>query len=80
MALKYRRCLMFKKGAMLALTFALITPLVVYSQELWTAKDGSIRNIDTRALLVTGTRMYLATKNELYASSGSSGKCLNGKI
>ncbi len=64
---------MFRKFIVTTLLL-LFTHIDANSQELWTAKDGSIRNIDTKALLVTGSRMYLATKNELYSLSGTNGK------
>ncbi len=64
---------MFKRVLVAALILNLFS-IDAHSQELWTAKDGSIRNIDTKALFVNGSRMYLATKNELYASSPKSGK------
>ncbi|MDP2912766.1 MAG: hypothetical protein Q8N91_02025 [Candidatus Omnitrophota bacterium] len=40
----------------------------VYSQDIWMNKDGSVRNVDTRAMLIEDDRLYLATKNEIYAS------------
>lgn len=43
----------------------------IYPQELWTSKDGSIRNIDTRAIFMDGHKMYLATRTELYASNNT---------
>ncbi|MFH1189784.1 MAG: hypothetical protein V1682_03760 [Candidatus Omnitrophota bacterium] len=57
-----------------AVAFALFSPLTVCAQELWTSKDGSIRNVDTRALYADGQKMYLATRTELYASGGPKGK------
>ena len=39
---------------------------VLHAQGIWVAKDGSIRNPDTRAMLVDDSGMYLATKNEIY--------------
>lgn len=39
---------------------------VIYAQELWVGKDGNTRNADTRALVVDGSELYLATRNEVY--------------
>lgn len=44
------------------------------AQELWVGKDGNIRNIDTRAMVISGGHMYLATSNELYRAAASSEK------
>jgi len=40
------------------------------AQELWAGKDGNIRNVDTRAMVMAGGDMYLATRNELYRMLG----------
>jgi len=40
------------------------------AQELWVGKDGNIRNVDTRSMVIAGGEMYLATRNELYRSAG----------
>ncbi|MBN2453195.1 MAG: hypothetical protein JXB40_02900 [Candidatus Omnitrophica bacterium] len=45
-----------------------------YPQDIWAAKDGSIRNVDTRAIYVDNGRTFLATRNEVYTASGSEGK------
>ena len=39
------------------------------SQEIWTGKDGNIRNVETRAMIVDGGAAYLATRSELYRTS-----------
>ncbi len=57
-----------------AVVFTLIISSTAYSQELWTSKDGSIRNIDTRSIFIDGEKVYLATRSELYASSGPKAK------
>lgn len=44
------------------------------AQELWTSKDGSIRNSDTRGILMDGENVYLATKNEIYVSGRNQAK------
>ncbi len=58
----------------IAVAFTLLDPLKAFPQELWTSKDGSIRNIDTRAIYADDQKTYLATKTELYASSTPKGK------
>lgn len=58
----------------IAIAVALLNPLTACAQELWTSKDGSIRNIDTRAIYADGQKTYLATRTELYASNGPKGK------
>ena len=37
-----------------------------YSQEIWVGKDGNIRNVDARAMIIDQSGMYLATKSEIY--------------
>ncbi|MCX5677661.1 MAG: hypothetical protein NTY76_00935 [Candidatus Omnitrophica bacterium] len=58
------------KSIIFVLAFVLLGALTIYPQELWTSKDGSIRNIDTRSVFVDGRKIYLATRTELYASNG----------
>lgn len=43
------------------------------AQELWTSKDGAIRDVDARSIAVLGERHYLATKNEVYAAESADG-------
>ena len=57
-----------------AVIIILASGLAAYSQELWATKDGSIRNIDTRAIYADDQKTYLATRTELYVSSGPKGK------
>lgn len=45
-----------------------------YAQELVAGKDGSIRNVDTRALITDGGESYLATRNEIYRSADPKGR------
>lgn len=54
----------------------LVVAGVAAAQELWTAKDGSIRNVDTRAMTVIGGSAYLATRSEVYAAGDAQGKWL----
>ena len=35
-----------------------------YSQGIWAGKDGNIRNVDARAMIIDEDQLYLATKNE----------------
>lgn len=56
---------MYKK-ALLFLVLLFAMALTVYAQEIWVAKDGSVRNIDSRALLIDNEAAFLATKNEVY--------------
>jgi len=62
------------KSITFVLAIVLVSTLAAYPQELWTSKDGSVRNIDTRAIFADGRKMYLATRTELYASNASNGK------
>lgn len=58
------------KGLMVVLVFGLLFSCsTVYSQDIWVNKDGSIRNIDTRAMFIDDEGVYLATKNEIYRAS-----------
>jgi len=44
----------------------LLNCATLYPQDLWTNKDGGIRNVEARAMLIAGRGIYLATKNEVY--------------
>jgi len=44
----------------------LFQPVKSYSQELYPGKDGSIRNIDARAVFAKGGEYYLATNDTVY--------------
>lgn len=46
----------------------------LYSQDIWSGKDGNIRNVDTRAMLIDEKGLYLATRNEVYRASDSKDK------
>lgn len=48
------------------ITAVMLMPAASYPQELWTSKDGSLRNVDTKAMIVDGQKMYIATRNEIY--------------
>ena len=43
---------------------------ITSAQEVWVGKDGNIRNIDTRAMVIADGEMYLATRNEVYRTVG----------
>jgi photosystem II stability/assembly factor-like uncharacterized protein len=44
------------------------------SQQLWVGKDGNIRNVETRAMVIDGQEMYLATRSEIYRSKAAEEK------
>lgn len=41
----------------------------LHAQEIWVGKDGNIRNVDARAMLIDEDSLYLATNNEIYRST-----------
>jgi len=57
-------CMLKRIIFVLPLVLAIIAQ--AYAQELFVNKDGSVRNIDTRAMTMTDGGFYLATKKELY--------------
>ena len=59
---------MHGKAAAFLFTMLLLAPARVYPQELYAAKDGSIRNVDSRAMVADKGAMYLATRFEVYAA------------
>lgn len=60
--------------AALPVVAASLMVTVSWAQELWTAKDGSVRSADARALVISGDAMYLATRSEVYRSTGDNKK------
>ena len=42
---------------------------LLHAQEVWVGKDGNIRNVDARAMLIDEDSLYLATNNEIYRST-----------
>ena len=64
---------MFKKIIYLSfVVFAIAAQ--AYAQELFVSKDGSVRNIETRAMAVTDGSLYLATRKELYRTDDPKSK------
>lgn len=55
-----------KIAIVLVVPALLVTP--AFSQDIWVGKDGNIKNVDTRAMIVDGNSAYLATRGELYRS------------
>lgn len=51
----------------------LFNPAPAYPQDIWVGKDNSIRNIDSKALLINRGEFYLATKNEVYKTKDIKG-------
>ena len=47
---------------------------MVSAQDMVAGKDGNIRNLDGKAMLADNGELYVATRSEIYRSSGSSGK------
>lgn len=54
--------------------FAVSFPSPAAAQDIWVGKDGNIRNIDTRAMIIDQGELYLATKNEIYRSRDAKDK------
>ncbi len=52
----------------IVMTALLVSAKLSYTQEIWVGKDGNIRNIDTRAMIIDGDSLYLATKREIYCA------------
>ncbi|MFH0763518.1 MAG: hypothetical protein V1927_00750 [Candidatus Omnitrophota bacterium] len=46
----------------------------VFAQELWVGKDGNIRNVDSRAMVIDDGGIYLATRKELYRALDAKSK------
>lgn len=46
----------------------------VFAQELWVGKDGNIRNVDSRAMVIGDDGVYLATRKELYRALDAKSK------
>ena len=59
---------MHGKAAAFLLLVTLLAPVRAYPQELYAAKDGSIRNVDSRAIIADKGAIYLATRSEVYAA------------
>jgi photosystem II stability/assembly factor-like uncharacterized protein len=72
--LKTRRLNMQNKIIALIAFMLLFAIEQANAQELWVAKDGSIRNVDTRAMVVTESGLYLATASELYRARDAKDK------
>lgn len=54
------------------LAMTMIPP--VFAQELWVGKDGNIRNVDSRAMVIDDGGIYLATRKELYRALDAKSK------
>ena len=65
------------KITVFAAVAAILVAVQGHSQELWVAKDGSIRNVDTRAMAVSESGLYLATRNELYRAHDAKDKWIS---
>lgn len=59
---------MRKKFALTVLWCLLFGAEEARPQEIWVGKDGNIRNVDTRGIIVGSDWTYLATKREIYRS------------
>jgi photosystem II stability/assembly factor-like uncharacterized protein len=46
--------------------FVIASAMTSMAQEIWVGKDGNIRGIETRAIVVDQGGLYLATPNEIY--------------
>lgn len=54
------------KVSILSLVIIMTSPFPGNAQDVWVGKDGNIRNVSARALLIDDETMYLATRNEVY--------------
>lgn len=63
----------FKMSAF-GIGIVILCQCVATAQEIWVGKDGNIRNANTRALLINGGELYLATNNEVYKARDSKGR------
>lgn len=59
---------MHGRAAAFLFTMLLLITVRAYPQELYAAKDGSIRNVDSRAMIADKGTLYLATRFEVYAA------------
>lgn len=65
---------MNKRIMLLVICILSLTTPAIYSQDIWMNKDGNIRNIDGRGILIDKGEFYLATKNEVYKAKDTTGK------
>lgn len=65
---------MFRHYRIAAMTIVLLLGGNASAQELWVSKDGSIRNADARAMALGQGQIFLATRSEVYRSSGPQGR------
>lgn len=58
-----------RKIPLLVLVFILFGALdSAYAQGIWAGKDGNIKNVDARAMIIDRDELYLATKDGIYRS------------
>ena len=65
---------MYRVAVIIVVFVLLFSTSPIYSQELWVGKDGNIRNVDTRAMIVDRGLLYLATRSEVYRAVGEGEK------
>ncbi len=63
-----------KKVVIIVVFVLLVLSNLTYAQEVWVGKDGSIRNADSRGMLIDRGEFYLATKNEVYRAKDINGR------
>lgn len=61
------------KKFIFAVILALFYCPAAYPQQVWTGKDGNIRNVDGRGFAASEDGLYLATRNEVYRTKDSKG-------
>ncbi|MFA4981832.1 MAG: hypothetical protein WC592_05115 [Candidatus Omnitrophota bacterium] len=54
--------------------FAVSFPPPAKAQDIWAGKDGNIRNVDTRAMIIDQGELYLATRSEIYRARDAKDK------
>jgi hypothetical protein len=66
------------KKMIITVAFALLMSAApARAQELWVSKDGSMRNVDARAMAASDSGLYLATRNELYRARDAKEKWIS---
>ena len=54
------------KGMMIVMAVFLFVASFGYPQGPWVGKDGNMRNVDAKSIIIDQGELYLATRNELY--------------
>lgn len=60
---------MRKVSAVIIMLWLSLDGSIIDAQDVWVGKDGNIRNVDAKAILIDEQGLYLATASEIYAAS-----------